>query len=510
MAASMAADFALSPALRLQQSLFAGQADDHRPRPSDADDLPGDLYCQTHGPAARRPHGITLTPPWLVESMLDQLGADAFDTVIDCGAGTGRFSIAAAQRFPQARVLAVEQHPDMLRLLQERLKRSGLAQRVQVIEGDFRRVAIPRRGRCLFIGNPPYVRHHDIEPLWKAWYQGGMRACGIAASQLAGLHLHFLLRAADLMQAGDALCFVTSAEWLDNGYGSAARALLAGNSALAVQSLWVAEPDEAVFPDALVSCAVVHARSAAGAPGNAVQAGAIGAQALRPVRSVARAEFAASNRWSSWCRPTLAASAQGIELGELFRVTRGQVTGGNRAWVLPADQQSLPAGLAVACVTRAQEIIDGSVQMPGAAKHFKRIVNLPRDLDSLSDEWRQAAERFVEHARALGADQGYIARHRKPWYALDMRSPPAAFVSYMGRRPPVFMPNPWRLTFINIAHGLYPRQPITAATLQRVLAHLNTTTDIFSGRVYGGGMTKFEPSDVSRLRLPPSVLKAEA
>jgi hypothetical protein len=75
----------------------------------------------------------------------------------------------------------------------------------------------------------------------------------------------------------------------------------------------------------------------------------------------------------------------------------------------------------------------------------------------------------------------------------------------MGRRPPVFRPNPQQVSFLNIAHGLYPRQPITATDLQRVLNHLNTHTGIYSGRVYGGGLAKFEPSDVARLRLPASV-----
>ena len=89
-----------------------------------------------------------------------------------------------------------------------------------------------------------------------------------------------------------------------------------------------------------------------------------------------------------------------------------------------------------------------------------------------------------------------------------MRAPPAAFVSYMGRRPPVFCANPWRASFINIAHGLYPRQAMDGGTLQRVLQHLNTTTDLHAGRLYGGGMAKFEPSDVARLRVPAEVLEA--
>lgn len=114
--------------------------------------------------------------------------------------------------------------------------------------------------------------------------------------------------------------------------------------------------------------------------------------------------------------------------------------------------------------------------------------------------------RLVERARQLGADAGYIARHRTPWYRVAMRAPPAAFVSYMGRRPPVFRANPQRVSFINIAHGLYPLVAMPETVLEQVLHYLNTTTDLNSGRVYGGGLAKFEPSDVARLRIPEGLL----
>ena len=53
---------------------------------------------------------------------------------------------------------------------------------------------------------------------WTAWHAQGMARLGIAASKLAGLHVHFIARAAQLMQPGAALCFVSSVEWIDNGH----------------------------------------------------------------------------------------------------------------------------------------------------------------------------------------------------------------------------------------------------------------------------------------------------
>jgi len=484
------------------------------------DDAPGTDYCATHSAEDRRAGGVTLTPAWLVERMLDlaqerETASGPFDTIVDVGAGTGRFIVAALARLPQARGIAVEINPVLARLLRQRLRERGLSGRVDVIEGDFRAATLPLRGRALFIGNPPYVRHHDIEPVWKGWYRDGMAARGIEASALAGLHAHFLLRAAQAMRPGDALCFVTAAEWLDNGYGSALRRLLSGPGTgtdlpeIQLRSLWLASAADPVFPDALVS-AVVFEADCAGAE-RPVQFGALAGRQWQPVRQVPAHELRSAPRWSPLSQPGPLAGAAGegpeIELGELFRITRGQVTGMNEAWVLPADFGPLPPELALPTVTRAREIIDGTVVAPDARQRLRQVVNLPRELDSLSPPHRATAQRLIDRAQALGADRGYIARHRSPWFAVDLRPPPAAFVTYMGRRPPVFRPNPQQVSFLNIAHGLYPREPIAPERVQAILDHLNTHTALYSGRVYGGGLAKFEPSDIARLRFPARLLE---
>ena len=181
-------------------------------------DAAGLALCESLDAEFRRAQGITLTPGWLVDLMLQRLAAAGpFRTIVDPGAGSGRFCIAAAKRFPGARVVAVERSEAMLAVLRSNLKSEGLADRVEVVPGDFRDVRVELSGRAAFVGNPPYVRHHGIEPAWKLWYATTMARFGQRASKLAGLHLHFLARVAELARPGDQLCFVTSAEWLDNG-----------------------------------------------------------------------------------------------------------------------------------------------------------------------------------------------------------------------------------------------------------------------------------------------------
>lgn len=483
----------------LQTDLFEPLAGATEVRVADGDD-----YCTTVPAAARRAEGITFTPQWLVERMIGQASAaGSFDTVVDPGAGSGRFALAAARRFPYARVLAVERNAELAGLLRRRVLREGLAARISVIEGDFRAVHLPLNGRVLTIGNPPYVRHHEIEPEWKRWYGQGMAERGIDASQLAGLHAHFMLRIAQSLRPGDAWCQVTAAEWLDNGYGAAIRHLMCARGGMGLKALWLAAADEAVFPDALVSAVVVE--GVCGEVPTSVAMGQVRAAASTAWRTLDADALLATPRWSPLCQPGPLRVACGIELGDLFKVTRGQVTGMNDAWVLGADAPSNWRALGVPAVTRAREIIDGTVIAPDARAQLRCVVDLPRELDALTPELQEAARTLVERARGLGADRSYVALQRRPWFAVGMREPPMALVSYMGRRPPVFRPNPQRVSFLNIAHGLYPRQPVEQQVLARMLDHLNSATDLYAGRVYGGGLAKFEPSDVSRLRLPATV-----
>ena len=474
---------------------------------SEVFDAAGLALCESLDAEFRRAQGITLTPGWLVELMLQRLAAAGpFQTIVDPGAGSGRFCMAAARRFPGARVVAVERSEAMLAVLRRNLQSAGLVDRVEVVPGDFREVRVELSGRAAFVGNPPYVRHHDIEPAWKLWYATTMARFGQRASKLAGLHLHFLARIAELARPGDQLCFVTSAEWLDNGYGSAWRALLSERTGpLMVQGLWVAEPQTPVFPDALVSALVLQAEM--GTRSSSVSLGMLQEGALSTSRVVPIASLQGEQRWTSLCQAELTVPTVGVEVGELFKVTRGQVTGLNRAWVLPAGSEALPLALSVPAVTRAKEIIDGTVEAADGLSRLRRVVSLPADLASLPAALRVRVDAFLATARALGAADGYVARQRRAWHALDLRVAPAAMVSYMGRRAPVFRANPHAVSFLNIAHGLYPRQPLSGQQLRLILDFLNVHTDMRAGRMYGGGMAKFEPSDIARLRIPPAVLE---
>ena len=55
---------------------------------------------------------------------------------------------------------------------------------------------------------------------------------------------------------------------------------------------------------------------------------------------------------------------------------------------------------------------------------------------------------------------------------------------------------------INIAHGLYPHQPLAAVVMRGLVNFLSKWTHCSQGRTYAGGLTKFEPREMERLPVP--------
>lgn len=458
-------------------------------------DALGEAFLAERSVAQRRAAGATYTPEALVRVMVAwarQQPAPA--RVVDPGCGSGRFLMAAAEAWPEADLIGVEIDPAAAAVARRNVPRA------RVVVGDYRTVDLGVSGRTLWIGNPPYVRHHGIEGRWKAWLAERAAARGLAASGLCGLHVHFLMATAERARAGDAGCFVMSSEWLDVNYGALARSLLAGP--LGMVRLDVLDPSVRAFPDAMVTAAIACFEVGARGPARVRRVKSVAALApLDGGRGVSRGALAAAARWSPlMARPVRRPSGM-IELGEICRVHRGQVTGANRVWIAGQDTPPLPARFLVPSVTRARELIAAGRALT-ETHGLRRVVALPADLDALPDDERDATRRFLDWARRSDAHRGYVARHRSPWWSVVLAPPAPILATYMARRPPAFVRNVAGARHINIAHGLYPRAPLSDAAMDALAEHLSRAATPGIGRTYAGGLTKFEPREMERLLVP--------
>ena len=366
---------------------------------------------------------------------------------------------------------------------------------------DYRRLTLPNSdGTTLFIGNPPYVRHHDIDQDGKTWFAETSSRFGVKASKLAGLHIHFFLKTRQLAQAGDFGAFITSSEWLDVNYGSVLRKLLADG--LGGSSLHVLAADAMPFAattTGAITCFHVGRRPKA-----------LKVRAVESLEDLGHLEQGTPvdwsaveqvSRWSILVRGGDRPAAGHIELGDFFRVHRGQVTGANGIWIAGAYPGLLPSSVLFPTITSAAELIAAGAELKNIAQ-LREVIDLPKDIDSFDGETQRQIKTFLKWAKEQGADRGYIARHRKPWWSVGLKAPAPILCTYMARRPPAFVRNLAGARHINIAHGLYPREQMSPIALERLVQFLRTNVSVHSGRTYAGGLTKFEPKEIERLTIP--------
>jgi adenine-specific DNA-methyltransferase len=464
----------------------------------------GDAYCRIRGSSERRGLGQAYTPPEVISAMVGWAATEVTPSrVIDPGSGSGRFTVAAGRRFPRARLLATDVDPVATLMTRANVAASGLAGRTRVLLRDYR---VPNRGgdadgRTLFIGNPPYVRHHQIDPAWKHWLLKTAAARGHHASGLAGLHIHFFLATAEHGSPGDVGVFITSAEWLDVNYGRLLRELLLDG--LGGLALHVLDPDAAPFTGVTTTGLITTFRL--GSQPKSVRFRRVKTVAdlgeLKGGRPIARERLVEASRWGPLLRPAPKLPAGWIELGELCRVHRGAVTGANDVWITQAQETDLPEEVLFPSVTKARELFSAGAAL-AAAHRLRCVIDLPADLDLLDANARKVIDRFLQQAKRRGAAEGYIARNRRAWWRVGLRQPAPILATYMARRPPAFVRNLAEARHINIAHGLYPRQPLPDHVLDRLAAALRTSVVVGQGRTYAGGLTKFEPREMERVAVP--------
>jgi adenine-specific DNA-methyltransferase len=463
----------------------------------------GESFARLRTIDERRPMGATYTPAAIVDYMMAWAKANGKPArIVDPGAGSSRFLLKAGKCFPDAELVGIELDPLAALLSRANLAAAGFAARSRVVLDDYRSATLPKiDGPTLYVGNPPYVRHHLITTEWKQWLGREAGKRGYRVSRLAGLHAYFFLATALRATKGDYGIFITSAEWLDVNYGLLIHDLFLDR--LGGLSILLVDPTAEVFSDAATTSAITAFRIEARPKSVSFRRAATLADMVSTTkgRSIRRERLETETRWSHLSRCGAAAPAHHVELGELFRVHRGQVTGANKVWIDGEHSRDLPPSILFPCVTKARELLRVGLFLKDPSC-LRNVIDIPTDLTQLDTEDRRLVDRFLVKARAAGADLGYIARNRRAWWSVGLKEPAPILATYMARRPPAFVRNLASARHINIAHGLYPRENFSAEVLDEVVKYLSSNISVSSGRTYAGGLTKFEPREMERLTIP--------
>jgi adenine-specific DNA-methyltransferase len=460
----------------------------------------GRAFCALRPARTRRGMGAFYTPGSMVEAMVRWVLAERPARIVDCGCGSGRFTVALRRAGFEGPIVAVDLDPLAVAMTKANLVVAGLAP-AHLRGADFLGMHLEAiEGSTAFIGNPPYLRHHDLDPSVKAKARHIAGALGLKLSGLAGLHVLFLLAVASGSTPGDLGCFVTSAEWLDVGYGAVARGLLSGP--LGLRFLAVLDPRAVAFEDAMTTAAVFGWRC-----GSRTEARLRRLSDLPELPDhsagvgVPLASLRTADRWTPLLEARSVPHRSGlVPLGSFARVHRGVATGANSFFVIERGE-GRALGLEPwlhPCLHRARQVQRaGGLVRADVCSHG--LLMLPEALPN-----DPAVAAHVARGQAAEVPERYLCRQRRAWWHLPLRRGPAPIVAtYMARTPPSFALNPDGCTTTNVVHGIFPMAPMNEAELRALVCWLNEHAHELTGhRSYHGGLKKWEPRELEGVLVP--------
>ncbi|KXA94025.1 hypothetical protein AKJ65_05675 [candidate division MSBL1 archaeon SCGC-AAA259E19] len=196
-----------------------------------------------------------------------------------------------------------------------------------------------------------------------------------------------------------------------------------------------------------------------------------------------------------------------IKFSEIGRLKRGIATGNNEFFTLTKEEAKKRKIL-----NHTETILRTSKHLKGFSFSSSRIKELEEDgvptellyIDE-NTEITPELEDYLEEGKEKGVQNSYLCKNRNPWYEVERRTPPSAFVTYMGRGEPRFILNEAKSLYLNNCHGLYLNEDIGKERLKSLLLFLNSFFDreYIRGytKNYSGGLFKIEPSDLEDTKI---------
>lgn len=475
---------------------------------------------------ALRQKGQFWTPSWVADAMVAYVLSDLPPSIFDPAVGTGVFLAAAKMRARRAkhpiRLLGSEVDPAMLR--EARAQGLDAEDLAGVERRDF--VLNPPKGPFpAIVANPPYIRHHRLSDDTKRALQAHLRQLGLRLDGRAGLHVHFLVRALELLAPGGRLAFIMPADTVEG---------------VSAADLW-----QWITSRFRLEAVINFTHTATPFPGVDTNPLIFMIRNLRPACCVrwARCNLAGGTHLTCWVtsgfplnhqpglevhvrelseilrtglsRPPLPTEAE-FHLGDFAMVRRGIATGANDFFHLTAakaHELGIPPQYLVPAIGRTRDVQGNAV----TRKTLRDLDEAGRPTLLLSldghpiDSLPSPIQDYIRTGEQMGLHKRPLIAMRRPWYKMEVRRVPPILFAYLGRRNARFIRNLAGIRPLTGFLCVYPKRGdlVFVDRLWKTLSHPETINNlVLVAKSYGGGAIKVEPRALERLPLPAAALRA--
>jgi methylase of polypeptide subunit release factors len=501
----------------------------------------GEFYSSLIPQARRRHIGQFWTSELIAEWMTTWLLQFQPRCLADVGCGAGNFLLKAAQYLTDNAADLKLYGSDISPLLLNTTlaaflttsfrgdERTTRSQRPMLAVQNYLNTPLPEDVDAV-ICNPPYTRHHHIQPELKDYLQALFKSrFHIDVSRQGTLAYYFLLKLIADMPDGAQATVIAPMETVDARYGWAARRILCQYTTLV--ALVHFAPQMNAFRNVDVGASILLFRKgyqkqnqvchltlkslpttpefldclATDQPQRARWP--FGSLVLQP-----QDELLETSKWFSVAtspslNTDLEESGLIVPLKVLAKVVRGIATGANEFFALPSQkvkEYSLEP-FVVRTLQRnreAQDIIFDEAAWQALSDEGKSVWLLYLNGGNFGEHPHLSA--YLAEGETKGYPQRSLLQTRKRWYAMEQREVPAVFFTILTRGNPRFILNRAGVRPLNMFSLIYPNRYVTEAGATELLWVLLNSNFSLSrlhsvSRTYGGNTLKVEPRELDNL-----------
>jgi len=383
----------------------------------------------------------------------------------------------------------------------------------------------PRTKLKAIVANPPYIRHHrlsaDVKSRLKIF---SMRLTGVAIDARAGYHIHFLLRALQLLEQGGRLAFIVPADTCEGVFAGTLWQWITRHYRL--DAVITFDHMATPFPGVDTNPVIIMIENAPpGAefhwarvtqPDNL----ALRAWVLSGFKTVEAGTLSVQRRLvcegiaTGLSRPPQVMTHPAV-LADFARVMRGIATGANEYFFLTAERVTalgLQKEFLVPAIGRTRDVAGDELTHADLRRleAQQRPTFLFSPNGNLPSRFPWSVRRYLKRGERLGLPDKPLIKTRKPWYKMETRAIPPFLFAYLGRRNARFIRNRAGVVPLTGFLCVYPLSdaPNFVERLWALLNHPDTVANIvLVGKSYGGGAVKVEPRALERLPLSERALR---